>query len=138
MNSAHYPAFSRRHFLKHKIFDALDARENAGTMNEGALTLGTDGTIFYCNARFAQMVDSSIEKTIGQSIQDYIAQGDRDTFASLFELASRGPSSNRISSVAQSVVQSSSIESSTSAPIRELGRLAASERHLFRASFYPC
>jgi PAS domain S-box-containing protein len=34
-------------------------------MNEGALTLGPEGTVLYCNRRFAEMIDSPIEQVIG-------------------------------------------------------------------------
>ncbi|MGZ3538947.1 MAG: PAS domain-containing protein, partial [Thermodesulfobacteriota bacterium] len=38
------------------------------TMNEGAITLASDGTILYCNQFFADIVKRSLEKTIGSSI----------------------------------------------------------------------
>jgi len=41
-------------------------------MNEGALNLGFDGTIFYCNLRFADMVKTPIEKIIGNSIYLFV------------------------------------------------------------------
>src|ERR1051325_11493359 len=34
-------------------------------MNEGAVTLIEDGTIFYCNPRFAEMVQMESEQLIG-------------------------------------------------------------------------
>jgi PAS domain S-box-containing protein len=37
-------------------------------MNEGALTVLLDGTILYCNSRFAQMVGLPIENVIGASV----------------------------------------------------------------------
>lgn len=42
------------------------------TMNEGAVTLSHDGTILYCNDRFAEMVEAPKEKVIGRSIYQYI------------------------------------------------------------------
>ena len=36
-------------------------------MNDGAVTMTSDGTILYCNKHFAEMVKSPLEKVIGQS-----------------------------------------------------------------------
>jgi formate hydrogenlyase transcriptional activator len=38
------------------------------TMNEGAVTLASDGTILYCNQRFADIVKGSLEKVIGEAL----------------------------------------------------------------------
>jgi PAS domain-containing protein len=40
------------------------------SMNEGAVTLIPDGTIFYCNPRFGEMVHVESEKLIGVRFQD--------------------------------------------------------------------
>src|SRR5574339_1069088 len=40
------------------------------SMNEGAVTLIPDGTIFYCNGRFGEMVDGDCEKLIGTLFQN--------------------------------------------------------------------
>ena len=42
------------------------------SMNEGAITLIPDGTIFYCNSRFGEMVQMDSEKLIGIRFQDLI------------------------------------------------------------------
>jgi two-component system CheB/CheR fusion protein len=42
------------------------------SMNEGAVTLIPDGTIFYCNPRFAQMMHQTPEKLIGVRFQDLL------------------------------------------------------------------
>jgi PAS domain S-box-containing protein len=42
-------------------------------MSEGAVTLTKEGTILYCNQRFADIVKSPYEKVIGSSIQQFIA-----------------------------------------------------------------
>lgn len=57
-------------------------------MNEGAVTLSLDGTILYCNSRFADMVETPYEKVIGQSIYQFIAS--RDAFESAFERGKQG------------------------------------------------
>jgi PAS domain S-box-containing protein len=41
-------------------------------MSEGALNLGFDGTILYCNPRFAAMVKTPIENVIGNSIYPFV------------------------------------------------------------------
>ena len=45
-------------------------------MSEGAVTLTKDGTILYCNPRFADIVQSPYEKVIGSSINRFIAPDD--------------------------------------------------------------
>src|SRR5574342_1158306 len=42
------------------------------SMNEGAVTLIPDGTIFYCNPRFAEMVHRDAEKLVGIRFQDLV------------------------------------------------------------------
>jgi len=41
-------------------------------MNEGALTVLADGTILYCNPRFAEMVQTPIKRVIGGSLYLFI------------------------------------------------------------------
>ena len=53
------------------------------TMNEGAVTLASDGTILYCNQRFADIVKGSLEETIGSSIYQYISSTDLQLFEAL-------------------------------------------------------
>lgn len=45
-------------------------------MSEGAVTLTKEGTILYCNPRFADIVQSPYEKVIGSSIKRFITQND--------------------------------------------------------------
>jgi formate hydrogenlyase transcriptional activator len=54
-------------------------------MNEGAVTLGTDGTIFFCNQRFANIVKQSLEKIVGSSIYQYISSANIPLFKKLIE-----------------------------------------------------
>ena len=42
-------------------------------MNEGAITLTSDGVILYCNRRFAEMLKTPLEKVIGSTIRTWIA-----------------------------------------------------------------
>ncbi|MBP1697863.1 MAG: fhlA 2, partial [Deltaproteobacteria bacterium] len=55
------------------------------TMNEGAVTLASDGTILFCNQRFADMVNESLEKVIGVSVCQYISSTDLPLFKALLE-----------------------------------------------------
>ena len=45
-------------------------------MSEGAVTLTKEGTILYCNPRFADIVQSPYNKVIGSSIKHFIAPDD--------------------------------------------------------------
>jgi PAS domain S-box-containing protein len=44
-------------------------------MNEGALTLTTEGLILYANRSFARMLKTPLEKVSGSSIHTWMAQG---------------------------------------------------------------
>jgi PAS domain S-box-containing protein len=54
-------------------------------MREGALTLSADGTILYCNDRFAQMVGGTAREITARNLRNYIAANDRPRFAALLE-----------------------------------------------------
>jgi two-component system phosphate regulon sensor histidine kinase PhoR len=41
-------------------------------MSEGAVTINHEGIILYCNTRFANMVDTPLEKTIGQPLLFFV------------------------------------------------------------------
>src|SRR4026208_965163 len=61
------------------------------SMNEGAVTLIPDGTIFYCNGRFGEMIESDSENLIGTSFHRLIAPEERGRFeAILLDAASHG------------------------------------------------
>jgi PAS domain S-box-containing protein len=57
------------------------------SMNEGAVTLIPDGTIFYCNPCFARMVQIEPEKLIGVRFQDLILPEEQSAFEQLFKQA---------------------------------------------------
>jgi len=67
------------------------------TMNEGAVTLASDGTILFCNQRFADIVQGSLEKVMGSSISQYISSTDRQLFAALLEEGLKGSSKAELS-----------------------------------------
>jgi PAS domain S-box-containing protein len=52
-------------------------------MNEGAATLLPDGSILYCNKRFAETLHMPIERVIGFSCLELVAPADQQAFASL-------------------------------------------------------
>src|SRR5215475_4634192 len=52
-------------------------------MNEGAATLLPDGSLLYCNKAFADMLQMPIEKVVGYSANDFVAQSDRQLFQDL-------------------------------------------------------
>jgi PAS domain S-box-containing protein len=54
-------------------------------MNEGAVTLTADGTIFYCNKRFSEIVRGVHQKIVGSSIQDWVCPEDRALVADILE-----------------------------------------------------
>jgi PAS domain S-box-containing protein len=62
------------------------------SMNEGAVTLIPDGTIFYCNPRFAQMIQRDTQKLIGARFQDLIPAEQQEAFQSTFDQAGRNGS----------------------------------------------
>jgi PAS domain S-box-containing protein len=59
------------------------------SMNEGAVTLIADGTIFYCNPRFADMIQRESKKLIGVRFQDLIPPDQQDAFQAIFDQAGR-------------------------------------------------
>ncbi|CAG0957932.1 MAG: PAS domain S-box protein [Candidatus Methanoperedens sp.] len=59
-------------------------------MEEGAVTLGADNSILYCNSGFARMMKTPLEKLMGTSISHFISPADWDVFE---ELLHRGESS---------------------------------------------
>jgi PAS domain S-box-containing protein len=66
------------------------------TMNEGAATLASDGTILFCNQRFAEIVKGSLEKVIGSSIYQYISTTDLPLFEALVERGLKGNSKGEL------------------------------------------
>jgi len=57
-------------------------------MNEGAVTLASDGTILYCNRRFAALLKTPLEWVIGSSIQKYFVP--KKEFESLIQAYVQG------------------------------------------------
>jgi formate hydrogenlyase transcriptional activator len=62
------------------------------TMNEGAVTVAADGTVLFCNQRFADIIKGSLEKVMGSSISQYFSATDLQLFEVLLELGLKGNS----------------------------------------------
>jgi two-component system, sensor histidine kinase and response regulator len=54
-------------------------------MNQGAVTLSADGSILYCNRRFADLLKTPLEEIVGLLFSTFIAPPERAAFASLME-----------------------------------------------------
>ncbi|HET7007836.1 MAG TPA: ATP-binding protein, partial [Candidatus Binatia bacterium] len=52
-------------------------------MNEGAVTLASDGTVLYSNRQFVQLTDLSLAQTIGKSFYEFVSAADADGLATL-------------------------------------------------------
>jgi signal transduction histidine kinase len=63
-------------------------------MNEGAATLSPEGTILYCNRRFADLLETPLEQVIGSSIQDCFVQD--AAFTSLVQGNVRGAAEGQL------------------------------------------
>lgn len=52
-------------------------------MNEGAATVSSDGTILYCNRRFAELVRRPLDELIGTPVLDLVPGAERKAFEAL-------------------------------------------------------
>jgi len=68
-------------------------------MNEGAVTLTRDGTVAYCNRRFAEMVQATPERIIGTSLQQFVAPRDHTALIALQKSAGKGSARGELSLV---------------------------------------
>lgn len=59
-------------------------------MNEGAATIGFDGTLLYCNQRLANMLGFSLEEIMGRPFGDLIGASAMETVKPLFDRALNG------------------------------------------------
>jgi PAS domain S-box-containing protein len=57
-------------------------------MREGALTLAADGTILYCNQRFAELMGRPAERIAGQALEDFLHPDDMPTLQRVLNSAS--------------------------------------------------
>ena len=61
-------------------------------MSEGVATLSDKGLITYCNARFAAIVGTTLERTIGSPICRLVPEADRERFRALITAGTAGRS----------------------------------------------
>lgn len=59
-------------------------------MAEGAVTLALDGSILYCNKRFAEMVGTAPEDAVGMPVSVYISASSQATYTALFTQSAGG------------------------------------------------
>ena len=55
-------------------------------MNQGAVTLSADGSILYCNRRFADLLRTPVEGIVGLAFGAFVAPSERSRFATLLEM----------------------------------------------------
>jgi two-component system sensor histidine kinase/response regulator len=65
-------------------------------MNQGAVTLSENGSILYCNRRFADLLKTPIEKIVGQGFGAFVVPSERAAFKVLFETGSLGGSAGEV------------------------------------------
>ena len=65
-------------------------------MNEGAITLSAEGTVLYCNPRFAEMLGRSPESLMGHAMCDVVVSTDRDECTRMLELARTVPTEGEV------------------------------------------
>lgn len=58
------------------------------SMNEGAISLSTDGIILYCNSAFARMVGSPLDQIMGRDVCEFVPAEERDALNRLIRNAS--------------------------------------------------
>jgi PAS domain S-box-containing protein len=52
-------------------------------MNQGAVTLSADGSILYCNRRFAHLLKRPMEKIVGLAFEVFVAPAERAAFTAM-------------------------------------------------------
>jgi PAS domain S-box-containing protein len=65
-------------------------------MNQGAVTLSADGSILYCNRRFADLLKTPLEKIVGLAFDAFVAPSERAGFAALLDASRTGGSAGEI------------------------------------------
>jgi PAS domain S-box-containing protein len=65
-------------------------------MNQGAVTLSADGSILYCNRRFADLLKMPLDEIVGLAFDAFIAPAERAAFAALLEAGRTGGSAGEI------------------------------------------
>jgi PAS domain S-box-containing protein len=60
------------------------------TLNEGALTLSSDGVILYANTRFTELVGAPLDQVIGEPFRSFVAEASEAAFAAVFKAGREG------------------------------------------------
>ena len=58
-------------------------------MNEGAVTLTREGTIAYCNRRFAAIVQTPLARVIGEPLGRFVARAEQGALEAMLQAGSR-------------------------------------------------
>jgi len=66
------------------------------TMQQGAVTVLVDGSIFYSNPHLARMLKTPLQQLIGASIRTFVHPDDAPLFATLVEQARKGSSEGEV------------------------------------------
>lgn len=61
------------------------------TMNEGALTVRTDGTVLYCNQRFCDLMRTPMPQVLGRDLETFAARAQRSALTRVLADAETGP-----------------------------------------------
>ena len=59
-------------------------------MNEGAATIGSDGTLLYCNQHLAEMLEISLDQVMGRPFSDVMGSDAMEIIRPLVDRALRG------------------------------------------------
>jgi PAS domain S-box-containing protein len=65
-------------------------------MTQGAVTLSADGSILYCNRRFAGLLKTPLEGIVGRAFDAFVAPAERMEFAALLEAGRTDGSASEI------------------------------------------
>ena len=65
-------------------------------MNQGAVTLSADGSILYCNRRFADLLKTPLEAIVGLAFETFVAPSECAGFAALLKAGRSGGSAGEI------------------------------------------
>jgi PAS domain S-box-containing protein len=60
-------------------------------MQQGALTLARNGTVLYCNHRFAEMLQCDASEVAGSRFEDHLSPGSREAWHTLMRIAATAP-----------------------------------------------
>ena len=85
---------------KERIFTLVSAetpyRVFVEQMNEGALTLSTEGVIVYCNQRFSKLISLAPENILGRYFSEFVVKEDIQNFKKLLKKGQKDKSSGEI------------------------------------------